>query len=59
MIEENKIVHKIIDKNILIFQCTFVVFLVNNFDLLTQRTRKNDFKSKLKFETCSGTSNYV
>ena len=57
--QEIKIVHKKIDKNTLIFQCIFVDFLVNNYDFLTQRARKNDFDIKLMLETCSGTSNYV
>ena len=36
-----------------------VDFLVNNYDFLTQRARKNDFNIKLMLETCSETSNYV
>ena len=57
--QESKIVHKKIDKNTLIFQRIFGAFLVNNFDFLTQRARKNDFNIKLMLETCSETSNYV
>ena len=37
----------------------FCRFLVNNFDFLTQRARKNNVNIKLMSETCLGTSNYA
>ena len=57
--QEIKIVQQKIDNNTLKNQCIFVDFLVNNFEFLTQRARKNDFNIKLMLETCSGTSNYA
>ena len=40
------------------FGVFFSVFLVNHFDFLSLRARKNDFNTEIMLETCSATSNY-
>ena len=53
-----KIVHYKIAKKHPKFGVFFGDFLVNNFDILLLRARKNNIFTKIMLETCSVTSNY-